>query len=89
MFDYAERRRRLAERLDDAGVGALFLAPSADLEYLTGVERHIPTFGESSYAHGWVTGAFFRPGAEPVFVVPRMFAAFDLRERAARASSSS
>ena len=79
MFDYAERRRRLAERLDDAGIGALFLAPSADLEYLTGVERHIPTFGESSYAHGWVTGAFFRPGAEPVFVVPRMFAAFDLR----------
>ena len=79
MFDYAERRRRLAERLEDAGVGALFLAPSADLEYLTGVERHIPTFGESSYAHGWVTGAFFRPGAEPVFVVPRMFAAFDLR----------
>ena len=57
MFDYAERRRRLAERLESAGVAALFLAPSADLEYLTGVERHIPSFGEASYAHGWVTGA--------------------------------
>src|SRR3954452_2583068 len=80
MFDYAERQRRLGERLEADGIGALFLAPSADLEYLTGVERQIPSFGEASYAHGWVTGAFFRPGADPVFVVPRMFAAFDLRQ---------
>src|SRR6185369_9531308 len=28
-----------------------------------------------------VTGAFFRPGAEPVFVLPRMFATFDLRKQ--------
>jgi Xaa-Pro aminopeptidase len=80
VFDYAERRRRLAERMEAEGVDVLFLAPSADLEYLTGVERHIPHFGEVSYAHGWVTGAFFRPGSDPVYVLPRMFAAFDLRE---------
>jgi Xaa-Pro aminopeptidase len=79
MFDYAERRRRLAERMEADGVDLLFLAPSADLEYLTGVERDIPNFGEVAYAHGWVTGAFFRPGADPVFVVPRMFATFHLR----------
>lgn len=81
MFDYAERQRRLAARLEAEGVDALFLAPSADLEYLTGVERQIPNFGEASYASGWVTGAFFAPGADPVFVFPRMFAAFDLREQ--------
>jgi Xaa-Pro aminopeptidase len=80
MFDYPERRRRLGERMQADGVDVLFLGPSADLEYLTGVERQIPNFGEASYAHGWVTGAFFRPGADPVFVLPRMFAAFDLRE---------
>ena len=80
MFDYRDRRRRLGERMEAEGVDVLFLAPSADLEYLTGVERQIPNFGEASYAHGWVTGAFFRPGADPVFVLPRMFAAFDLRE---------
>ena len=80
MFDYEERRRRLAARMEAESVDVLFLAPSADLEYLTGIERHIPSFGEASYAHGWVTGAFFRPGADPVFVLPRMFAAFDLRE---------
>jgi Xaa-Pro aminopeptidase len=80
MFDYRERRRKLGERMEERDVEVLFLAPSADLEYLTGVERQIPNFGEASYAHGWVTGAFFRPGADPVFVLPRMFAAFDLRD---------
>ena len=62
------------------GVDALFLAPSADLEYLSGVERQIPNFGEASYASGWVTGAFFARDSEPTFVFPRMFAAFDLRD---------
>jgi Xaa-Pro aminopeptidase len=83
VFDYASRQRRLSERLEQEGIDALFLAPSADLEYLTGVERQIPSFGEASYAHGWVTGALFRPGREPVFFFPRMFAAFDLREEPA------
>jgi len=78
MFDYAERRRRLSDRMRAAGVDILFLGLSADLEYLSGVERGIPFFGQSSYAHGWVAGGFFRPDADPVFVLPRMVAAFDL-----------
>ena len=78
MLDYAERRRKLAERMREAGVDLLFLAPSSDLEYLTGVERTIPTFGQSEYAHGWVAGAFFRPEREPVFVLPRMMTLFDV-----------
>src|ERR1700712_5597952 len=67
--------------MEEAGIAALFLAPSADLEYLTGIERQVPNFGQASYAHGWVTGAFFRPDAEPVFVFPRMVAAFDMPEQ--------
>jgi hypothetical protein len=62
---------------------ALFLAPSADLEYLTGVARQIPNFGGISYQHGWITGALFRQSREPVFLLPRMFAAFDLHEEPA------
>src|SRR6185437_5532054 len=80
MFDYRKRREALGERMQAEDVDVLFLAPSADLEYLPGGARQIPNFGEASYAHGWVTGAFFRPGEDPVFVLPRMFAAFDLRE---------
>jgi Xaa-Pro aminopeptidase len=67
--------------MEAEGIAALFLPVSADLEYLSGVERQIPFFGQSSYAHGWASGALFVPGAEPVFVFPRMFVTFDLRER--------
>jgi Xaa-Pro aminopeptidase len=80
VFDYAERRRRLASRMQAEGVDLLFLGPSADLEYLTGAERGVPNFGETSYAHGWVAGAFFRRDADPVFVLPRMVIAFELAE---------
>jgi Xaa-Pro aminopeptidase len=76
--EYASRRERLSGLLDEQGVDALFLPPSSDLEYLTGIERDLPTFGNISYAHGWVTGAFLAPGREPVYVLPRMFARFHL-----------
>jgi len=46
VLGYPERRRKLADLMREAGVGLLFLAPSSDLEYLTGVERMIPTFGQ-------------------------------------------
>jgi Xaa-Pro aminopeptidase len=76
--ELAARRERLAERLGAAGVDAVFVPPSSDLEYLTGIERDQPTFGQISYAHGWTTGAFLAPGREPVFVLPRMVVRFHL-----------
>jgi Xaa-Pro aminopeptidase len=76
--EYANRRERLAERMEQQGIDALFLPQSSDLEYLTGIERDIPSFGQSSYAHGWVLGAFLVPGQEPLYVLPRMFVAFHL-----------
>ena len=76
--EYTRRRERLGELLGRRGLDALFVPPSADLEYLTGIERDLPTFGNISYAHGWVTGAFLVPGREPVYVLPRMFVRFHL-----------
>ena len=76
--EWPARRERLDGRSSSEGIDALFLPPSADLEYLTGVERDLPSFGEIIYAHNWVTGAFFVPGREPLFVLPRMFVAFHL-----------
>lgn len=80
MFDYSQRRARLGEELEAAGADLLFVPPSADLEYLTGLQRRVLTFGEISYTHGWVAGAFLRPGEEPLLVLPRMTAEFDLPE---------
>ena len=76
--EYRTRRERLSQRLEEAGIDAMFVPPSSDLEYLTGLERDLPSFGQSAYAHGWVTGAFIAPGREPLYVLPRMFVAFHL-----------
>ncbi|HUQ21382.1 MAG TPA: Xaa-Pro peptidase family protein [Gaiellaceae bacterium] len=76
--EYASRRDRLGALLDERGIDALFVAPSSDLEYLTGIQRDLPSFGNISYAHGWVAGAFLAPGQEPVFVLPRMVVDFHL-----------
>jgi len=76
--EHARRRERLGELLARRGLDAIFVPPGSDLEYLTGIERDLPTFGNISYAHGWVTGAFLAPGQEPVYVLPRMFARFHL-----------
>ena len=79
--EYTRRRERLGELLAPRGVDALFVPPGSDLEYLTGIERDLPTFGHISYAHGWVAGAFLAPGREPVYVLPRMFVRFHLEGR--------
>ncbi len=76
--EYADRRARLGEKLSEQGIDAMFVPPSSDLEYLTGLERDIPSFGNVDYAHGWVTGALIAPGREPLYVLPRMFVAFHL-----------
>ena len=79
--EYAVRRSRLAALMEARGLDAVFFAPSSDFEYLTGIERDLPSFGQVSYAHGWVAGAFFVPNREPVFVLPRMVVAFHLFDR--------
>lgn len=83
MFDYRARQLALSAQLAQDGIDALFVAPGADLEYLAGITRDIPTFGAISYTHGWVTGGLFRPGADPVVVVPRLFALMHLKHEVA------
>jgi len=61
-----------------ASIDLLFLPISGDLEYLTGIPRREPSFGNVSYRHGWLAGAFLRLGREPIVVLPRMITEFEL-----------
>jgi Xaa-Pro aminopeptidase len=79
--ELAARRERLSARLQEAGLDAVFLPPSSDLEYLTGLARDVPSFGQTAYAHGWVAGAFLAPGRDPLYVLPRMVLVFHLGGR--------
>src|SRR5205823_12331844 len=78
MFDYAQRRAKVGDRMRQATIDLLFLPISCDLEYLTGIPRREPSFGNVAYRHGWVAGAFLRPGADPVVVLPRMITEFEV-----------
>src|SRR5579864_3590630 len=62
----------------DRRIDLLFLPISGDLEYLTGVPRREPSFGNISYRHGWIAGGFFAPGRDPVLMLPRMITEFEL-----------
>jgi Xaa-Pro aminopeptidase len=78
-IDYVSRRARLDERLDAAGIDVLFLpASQTDLEYFTGLERGAPSFGNIGYTNHWISGAFFAPGKEPLFVLTRHHQEFHL-----------
>ena len=79
-FDHRARRLALDAVLDEAGVDLVWLPIGADLEYLTGIQRRVPTFGDVNYAHGWVAGAFLAPGRDPAFILPRNYVEFDLPE---------
>lgn len=78
MFDYKARRTKLYTLMQERGIDLVFLPKhSADLDYLTGTERRVVTFGNVAYTHHWVAGAFLHPKSDPHFVLPRMIVEFD------------
>ena len=75
-------RRRLTAaraRMQEIGVEAMFLSPSANLEYLTGERRRRPTFARLLWTNGWVMGAWITLDRDPLFTAPRMAADYELR----------
>jgi len=59
------------ERLD---IDLLFLTPSANLSYLTGIQRERPNHGNVNYPGGWVMGALIGREKGPFILAPRMIA---------------
>lgn len=74
-MNYSERLERFEQDL--APVADLaFLPVSADLQYLTGVPRDLPTFGWTMHPGAWLEGLWLRPGMGAVLTLPRMTAEF-------------
>lgn len=78
MPDYAGRIARVRAAMKARGIDLLFLAPTANLQYFTGIERGGPNFGDVNYPGGWIAGAFLGIERGPVLTFPRMVAEFDL-----------
>lgn len=54
-----------------------FFPISADLQYLTGIKREMPTFGAVRHPGAWVEGLWVAPGHAPILVLTRMTADFN------------
>lgn len=77
-IDYAARLARARARMEELGIGLLYLPQSASLHWLLGIERHIPGYTYTVYPGGWLNGAFIGLDKGPILTVPRMVADFDL-----------
>ncbi len=75
-MNYSDRIARLRDILRAEGVDLIFLPISADLQYLTGIQRDMPNFGMTLYPGRWLEGAFIGADAGPIITLPRMTAEF-------------
>ena len=77
-INYSERLARTRAKMDELGIGLLYIPPSTNLEWLLGIPRERPSFTNVVYPGGWLNGAFVGLTKGPILAVPRMFAEFDL-----------
>ena len=75
-FDYAARLVRVRQMMAEQGIDLLFVPPSAALQYLTGITRPHPTYGNTNYNGGWVHAALIGREGAPILSLPRMATIF-------------
>lgn len=75
-MDYNQRIQRFQEQLGKAFVDVAFLPISADLQYLTGVPRDIPNYGNVMHPGDWLEGIWVAPTHAPVLTLSRMTAEY-------------
>lgn len=78
MFDYSQRLARVQQTMADHGIDLLFLNASTNLQYLTGIARDEPNYGNTMYPGEWLTGAWVPQQGAPILTLPRMLADFHL-----------
>lgn len=77
-INYTDRLARTRAKMDELGIGLLYIPPGTNMEWLLGIPRERPGFTNVVYPGGWLAGAFISLDHEPILAVPRMFAVFDL-----------
>jgi hypothetical protein len=71
----------LSRNLTANHVDLALIPISADLQYLTGIPRDMPNFGNVMYPGAWLEGLFLTPAGRQVFTVTRMTATFHMDTR--------
>lgn len=71
MIDYADRLNRARKYMAENGLDGLFLYPSGDAEYLSGVRRQRPNGTHTHYAGDWLYGLWVNQ-KEAVYVSPAL-----------------
>lgn len=74
MASHRQRLNRLQEAMEREGVDLAFFPRSTNLQYLTGIERGEPNYGNVVHPGEWVTGVWIARGREPILTFPRMVA---------------
>ncbi len=74
-MDYKARVQKFQQHMQGQ-VDLVFLPISADLFYLTGVPRDMPSFGAVLHPGMWLEGAWLTPTDGPTLALPRMTAEF-------------
>ncbi len=74
-MNYKARLQKFQQHIQGT-VDLVFLPISADLRYMMGVPRDIPSFGAVLHPGMWLEGAWLTPTDNPVLTLPRMTAEF-------------
>lgn len=78
MPNYPQRLAAVQAQMAQQRVDLLFLNPSANLHYVTGIGREEPNFGNTIYPGEWLTGAWIPQSGAPILTLPRMLADFHM-----------
>ncbi len=78
MPNYQQRLTAVQSQMAQQGIDLLFLNPSANLHYVTGIGREEPNFGNTIYPGEWLTGAWIPQSGAPILTLPRMLADFHM-----------
>jgi len=72
-----DKRGHVVQEMRRVGLDWLVVAPSTNLEYLTGIKRRMPAYTRADHHGSWSEMALLSAGNELWYIAPRMVADFE------------